>query len=305
MKRQLLSVWICWGLLCPQSYAQGYESVPRVSCGRLERLAWFPSAFVDARHVDVWLPEGYDTSSRYPVLYLNDGQMLFDSAVAWQGQEWGVDEVLCALNTKKLLKACIVVGVWNNGDKRASEFFPQKAMQYLDETGKKALAARTNDNPLADAYLKFIVRELKPVIDQRFATLPDPSNTFVAGSSMGGLISMYAVCEYPEVFGAAACLSTHWPVLFYNKNNPIPAAILAYMKRNLPPPKNHRFYFDFGTENLDALYAVWQKKVDKMMCKKRYRKKNWKTLEFPGASHTPIDWNKRLHVPLAFLLRPN
>jgi len=305
MPIRMLAVWAMWGLIWPFCLAQTDELKPKVSCGSLVRLERFPSAFVDARHVDIWLPAGYDTAIRYPVLYMHDGQMLFDSSIAWKGQEWGVDEVLCDLNARNLLKKCIVVGIWNNGDKRPAEFFPQKAMQYLDEKGRKALATRTNDQPLADQYLKFIVSELKPVIDQRFATLPEATNTFVAGSSMGGLISMYAVCEYPDVFGAAACLSTHWPVLFYNKNNPIPAAILAYLKRNLPPPKNNRFYFDYGTENLDVLYAVWQKKVDKLMCRKKYRKKNWKTLEFPGASHTPIDWNKRLHVPMAFLLKPN
>lgn len=305
MRGRILAIWALWGVFCPFGLTQVDEPEPRVSCGSLVRLERFPSAFVDARHVDVWLPEGYDTASRYPVLYMHDGQMLFDSSVAWRGQEWGVDEVLCAIHAKKLLKDCIVVGIWNNGDKRPAEFFPQKAIQYLSETGRQALATRTNDIPLADAYLKFLVFELKPTIDQQFATLPDRKNTFVAGSSMGGLISMYAICEYPGVFGAAACLSTHWPVLFYNENNPIPAAIFAYMKRNLPPPKEHRLYFDYGTENLDALYAVWQKEVDKLMCKKQYRKKTWKTLEFPGASHTPTDWNKRLHVPLAFLLKTN
>ena len=76
----------------------------------------------------------------------------------------------------------------------------------------------------SDAYLKFLVTELKPFIDSTFSVATDRSNTFIAGSSMGGLISMYAVCEYPAVFGGAACLSTHWPGIFTAENNPIPEA---------------------------------------------------------------------------------
>lgn len=83
----------------------------------------------------------------------------------------------------------------------------------------------------SDRYLEFLVKELKPFIDRNFSTRPDRSNTFIAGSSMGGLISLYAICEYPETFGGAACLSTHWPVLYSTENNPLPDALRRYMKK--------------------------------------------------------------------------
>ena len=110
----------------------------------------------------------------------------------------------------------------------------------------------------SDAYFKFLIEALKLFIDSIFATRKERKNTFNAGSSMGGLISMYAICEYPEVFGGAACLSTHWPGLFVAEDNPVPQAILAYLQSRLPDPKTHRFYFDLGSVDLESRYAPLQ-----------------------------------------------
>lgn len=258
---------------------------------------------MEARHVDIWLPPGYDSTARYPVLYMNDGQMLFDTNITWNRREWGVDEVLCRLIQEKTVPPCIVVGVWSNGSKRPSEYFPQKAVRNLKQKGKNLLATRTNHIYLADQYLQFLVAELKPKVDSQFATLPLPAHTYIAGSSTGALNALYAICERPDIFGAAACLSTHWPAVFTNENNPIPKAVRKYLKKKLPRPQSHRIYFDHGTENLDALYEVWQKKVDRLMRRKGYKKgKNWESLIFEGEAHTEIAWNKRLHIPLQFLL---
>jgi enterochelin esterase-like enzyme len=276
--------------------------MPNVACGTLHRWENFASTYVDARNVDIWLPPGYDGARKLPVLYMHDGQMLFDSNITWNRQAWEVEDVLCDLMEKKMIQTCMVVGIWNNGAKRAAEYFPQKAIAKLDENGKKRLLSRSKDEPSADAYLNFIVKELKPKVDATFATLSDPKNTFIAGSSMGGLISLYAICEYPEVFGGAACLSTHWPGIFTNENNPIPDAILSYTKEHLPSPKNHRIYFDHGTATLDSLYGIWQKKADKIMKKKGFSSKNWKTSVFPDEPHTETAWRRRFHVPIVFLL---
>jgi enterochelin esterase-like enzyme len=121
------------------------------------------------------------------------------------------------------------------------------------------------------------------------------------GSSMGGLISIYAISEYPDVFGGAACLSTHWPGIFSLHDNPIPEAFYAYLDEHLPNPKTHKIYFDFGTETLDAMYAPLQAKVDTIMRDKGYSAANWKTMRFEGAAHTESAWQNRLHIPLQFL----
>lgn len=301
--RWLIAIIGCCGL-SNVLVAQHSLNLPNLVCGSLTRSEGYVSKFVDARNVDIWLPAHYDPNLKYPVLYMQDGQALFDSTKTWNHQEWGVDDVLCALSVDKQIRDCIVVAIWNNGEKRAAEYFPQKVLDSMSEENSQLLMPRIKGKPLADNYLKFLVLELKPEIDKVLPTLADPANTFIAGSSMGGLISLYAICEYPEVFGAAACLSTHWPGIFTNENNPIPEAILAYLAEKLPSPKNHRIYFDHGTDTLDSLYGVWQSKADILMKKKGFEQGNWMTKVFPGAPHTEEAWRKRLHFPLTFLLKP-
>ena len=264
------------------------------------------------RNVDVWLPEGYSAKQKYAVVYMHDGQMLFDSTTTWNKQEWGVDETLTKLMVEKRIKSCIVVGVWNDGKNRHSDYFPQKPFESLPETYRDSLihqAKRNKETALfsrnvqSDAYLKFLVTELKPFIDSSFSTKKDRNNTFIAGSSMGGLMSMYALCEYPSVFGGAACLSTHWLGIMPSPNNPFPDAFVDYLSKNLPNPKQHTFYFDYGNQTLDAFYKPCQTKVDDVMAKKGYNAKNWQTREFLGADHSEKSWKARLDIPFLFLLK--
>ena len=279
--------------------------------GTIKHFENFPSAFVDSRNVDVWLPDDYSAKKKYAVLYMHDGQMLFDSAITWNKQEWGVEDVLGKLIREHKIRDCIVVGIWNNDQYRHAEYFPQKALEYLTSGEKTELLNTTTgeekrrlllEGPVADNYLKFLVQELKPAIDSCFSTFKDRKNTFIAGSSMGGLISMYAICEYPDIFGGAACISTHWPGTFKAEDNPVPGAFLAYLKDHLPSPKTHKIYFDYGTETLDAMYKPYQQLADAIMKAKGYTSKNWITMEFVGEGHTEKAWGKRLDIPLTFLL---
>ena len=285
--------------------------LPAVSSGTISRLENFPSKFVDARNVDVWLPAGYNQGSKYAVIYMHDGQMLYDSTTTWNKTAWDVDDVLSQLLTERKIIDVIVVGVWNNSA-RHTEYFPQKPFESLSDEQKETIYAASRENGYSvfngqsiqsDNYLKFLVQELKPVIDATFSTHTDQKNTFVAGSSMGGLISMYAICEYPDVFGGAACLSTHWPGIFTIEGNPIPEAFTTYLKNNLPDPKNHKIYFDYGDQTLDALYPTIQVKVDDVMRDRGYTKKNWITKYYPGEDHSERAWKKRLDVPMEFLLK--
>ena len=281
-----------------------------VSSGQLYRIENFESEHLPARNVDIWLPDGYNADESYAVLYMHDGQMLFDAATTWNGQEWGADEVLGQLIKSGKIRKTILVSNWSTDDRHA-EYFPQKPFESLSESFQDSLinhAKRHGDTPLfsrtilSDQYLKFLVTELKPYIDRHYSTLPDRENTFIAGSSMGGLISWYALCEYPDVFGGAACLSTHWPGSFEAENNPIPAAFANYLDQNLPAPGLHKIYFDYGTETLDAMYEPLQLKVDEVMKQKGYDASNWTTLKFEGEDHSENAWKKRLHLPLEFLL---
>lgn len=285
--------------------------LPSAGSGTVQRFENFPSRYVAARNVDVWLPDGYTARKRYAVLYMHDGQMLFDSMRNWNGQEWQVDETAGRLLRERKIRDVIVVGIWNTGLSRHTEYFPQKAFEALPLPLRDSLYKKfgSGENDLfyrkqvqSDAYLKFLVEELKPFVDSVFTTRKERENTFIAGSSMGGLISMYAICEYPEVFGGAACLSTHWPGLFVAEDNPVPQAILAYLQSRLPDPKTHRFYFDLGSVELESWYPPFQKQADEILRAGGYSRKNWQTRVFPGENHSERAWAKRLEIPLVFLL---
>ena len=278
------------------------EPIPQVRAGSIERLPLFHSEFIEARNVDVWLPAGYSRSKHYNVLYMHDGQMLYDANTTWNKQAWMVDQAVTRLANAGLIPDTIVVGIWNNPALRHSEFFPAKAVALIAPPWHdRFLEEGLHQKMLADQYLRFLVTELKPAIDQKYSTRPDRDHTFLMGSSMGGLISLYALSEYPEVFGGAACLSTHW-VGGYQANAAIPLALLNYLQAHLPSPSEHRIYMDHGTETLDALYQIPQQLVDQLVRDHGYDDSHFMTRVFPGAAHTETDWSKRLDLPLQFIL---
>lgn len=298
--------------------------------GRVEEYPQFESAYMSPRQVFVWLPDGYSPRKKYPVVYMHDGQMLFDDTWTWNGQEWEVDEVLGRLIAEGKVPPAIVVGV-AHGNNRFGEYFPEKVLGYLgavpdsltggwyvssgdtpdgmkDRTDKQTAALRSQtytdagdaakpdqvsvscpgpasasaalDYMLAsgtvyeaDEYLRFLTSELKPFIDSHYSTLPDRQHTFVAGSSMGGLISLYALCEYPDVFGGAACMSTHLPMITsadYDRaadiSQTVFEAFLRYLSDNLPASSgSHLLYTDRGDSTLDALYPPYQDRLDSLL----------------------------------------
>jgi predicted alpha/beta superfamily hydrolase len=284
------------------------NSLPQVVSGKIERIENFQSKYVTARNIDIWLPEGYSGSKKYAVLYMHDGQMLYDPTQSWNKRAWDIDDVASDLLSKNKIKNFIVVGIWNGGQTRHQDYFPQKPFEQLKQTEKDTVVAqlqkagRTKDifQPQSDKYLQFIVKELKPYIDKKYSVNTNKENTFIAGSSMGGLISLYAICEYPKIFGGAACLSTHWVGTFTLENNPFPNSFIKYLKKKLPNPKNHKIYFDCGDQTLDAMYPKIQMQVDGLMKNKGYA--HWLTKYFPGEDHSEKSWNKRLDIPLVFLL---
>ncbi len=142
-----------------------------------------------SRRIWLYLPAGYYKSGKeYPVIYMHDGQNLFDAAAAFGGEEWQVDETMNSLKAR-----CIVVGIDNGGDKRITEYNFFETQKFGKGEGKQ--------------YINFIINTLKPHIDKTFRTLPGRQHTFTAGSSMGGLISFLAALYYPQVFGGAGVFS--------------------------------------------------------------------------------------------------
>ena len=197
------------------------------------------------RHVEIWLPPGYDTSrARYPVLYMHDGQNLFDPRIANTGVDWGVDEAVVRLVERGLIPPIIVVGAWS-GERRGLEYSPW------------------HDAP---DYARFLVEELMPRVNRSFRTLTGPSHTATMGSSMGGLLSFYLVTHHPDVFGACGCISTHFPLSeavaaevftgFQVQGVPDTTPyIVRDIRAGLRVPKGARYWFDYGTLGLDSAYA--------------------------------------------------
>lgn len=277
----------------------GFESSsqPEVN-GQLIEWPDFPSGLATSRKIVVWLPPGYrsDLNQRYAVLYAHDGQNLFDPRTAFAGVDWGLDQCLSRLLARGAIRPTMVVGVCNT-PKRYQEYDPEKVFEQHLSPLEQAAYIREHGRPLADRYLKFLVEELKPFIDREYRTLSGRADTLLLGSSMGGLISLYAVCEYPEVFGAAGCLSTHWPALR--------GKMAAYLPAHLPCPQNHRLYFDFGTETIDTQYEPYQQQVDLLLQNRGYRRGlDWMSRKFDGDDHSERAWRRRLHIPLEFLLQP-
>jgi len=280
------------------------QPLPQVDVGRIERLERFASRHVDARHVDVWLPDGCSATARCDVLYMHDGQMLFDASTTWNRQAWNVHLALSRLIAAGRVAPTIVVGIWNNGPLRHSEYFPEKFLRHVPEPEHAQVVAKgLAGRPRADAYLRFLVEELKPAIDARYATNPGRDHSFVMGSSMGGLISIYAMNEYPQVFGGAAGLSTHW-VGKAEPNAVLPLAAFTYLRDHLAPPDGRRLYMDHGTTELDALYPTYQAFVNQIVRDRGYVEDRDAMLRvFDGTGHNERAWAARLEIPLRFLLR--
>ena len=267
----------------------------------------FPSKYVTQRNVEIWLPAGYDSIHSLPVLYMFDGQNIFHGKKSWIENKydhgWQVDLTLDSLYRLGTVPKIIVVGIFNTGLSRYSEYIPnqpkkkiKEQLKFAEERVIKSLDA--NGGIKSDSLLKFIVKELKPYVDKTYKTKKGKEHTFLAGSSMGGLISAYAICKYPNVFGKAACISTHWPVL--------DGVFIEYFKYHIPDSKSHKFYFDYGTKGLDKYYEPYQLKVDSIMVSNGYEKNlNWLTKKFYNEDHNVDFWRKRFHYAMEFFFHNN
>ena len=253
---------------------------------------------LNRRRVDVWLPEAYHSnpSTSFPVLYIQDGQTVFDT---WRrgAEGWEIHKAITRLAEEEKIFPPVVVAISSTLN-RAGDYLPAKALSVSvgsDESKESNFVGKTKPkNIVSDLYLDWMVSTLKPAIDQRYRTLTDPQYTALMGSSLGGLISLYALCEYPEIYGKAACLSTHWPA--------VGEGMLAYLAERLPQPGQHKIYFDYGSEGLDHEYEPWQARVDALLRQKDYREgKDFASWNFAGEDHTTTAWKNRVHIPLTFL----
>lgn len=236
---------------------------------------WSPQLF-NERDVYAYLPPSYGTDGRrFPVVYMQDGQNLFDDALSFAG-EWHVDE---ALEAARDAPQCIIVGVSNTGERRIDEYTPFNDVRHGGGDG--------------DRYLDFLVDTLKPLVDSDFATLPEREHTGIAGSSLGGLISLYGFFSRPEVFGFAAVMS---PSIWFAERT-----ALRWVWR---ATGNHgRLYVDVGTREGRRTLAD-ARRLKRTLVRMGYVEGvDLRYVEAEGAAHNEAAWGARFPDALDFLLR--
>ena len=231
------------------------------------------------RQVRLYLPPGYATSGkRYPVLYMHDAQNLFDNATSYAG-EWKVDETMDALSKSGQLEL-IVVGIDNGQAKRMTELSAWSSPRFGTAEGEQ--------------YMDFIVKVVKPLIDKDYRTLPDRANTAIMGSSMGGLISHYAVNQYPGVFSKAGVFSpAYWTAM------PVYGFVAAKQV-----PKDARVYMLMGSEEGESMVPDAQR-MAALLAKTGHPANNLAFKVVPGAKHNEGFWSGEFREAVLWMFAPN
>ncbi len=257
-----------------------------MTVGDVRHHSTYRSRFLGTHHdVLVYLPPGYDDTEdrRYPVLYLHDGQNVFDGETAFiRGQEWEVDESAERLIRARAMQPVIIVAVHNAGDARIDEYTPSP---------DPGLSRGGN----AINYGRFLVEELKPFIDREYRTWRAARNTGLGGSSLGGLVSLFLWNEYPHVFGRLAIMS---PSLWWDRR-----VILRTLEQS-NHPQRPKIWLDVGTCESDSPEVSVR---DARLLKELLLRKGWREghdlryLEAQGDGHNELAWARRVPPMLRFL----
>jgi len=284
-------------------------TAPAVGQGRFVEQDVHSSELSQQVHLTIWLPPGYDVDRRrrYPVVYMHDGQNLFFKERSAYQKVWAADRAALGVIAAGKVAPFIIIGVDHPGEARYRQYFPAKvATEPVRHTLEKAAG------PLhGDAYVRFLADELKPVIDRSYRTRPQPRFTAVAGSSMGGLISLYALAERPDVFGLAAAVSTHSPLVGPDEIAKVPrlaetikAGWRVYLYERLGAPRGRKLWMDHGTKTLDQHYAPFQAVIDAEVRRIGWRDgRDFQSRVFDGAEHDENAWAARLPEIFGWLLR--
>jgi predicted alpha/beta superfamily hydrolase len=239
--------------------------------GKVEYIRGITGDGILPRDVIIWLPPGYDKNKidRFPVLYIQDGQNIIDPATSSFGYDWQIDEVADSLIKANKIQKIIIVGIYCTSD---------RSLEY--------------GGSMSDAYMKFIVNKLKPLIDKAYRTKSDRKNTAVAGSSLGGTISFMLAWKYPKVFSEAACLSPAFHIDNYD--------CVKLVKDEVRVNKL-KIYIDIGSIGLETRLQPGVDDMLSLLKGKGY--KEGKDLEYykdPNAEHNEQFWAKRIWRPLEF-----
>lgn len=268
-------------------YNEPAPPIQPVRTGTIRSHPGFTSKFLGPRDVLVYLPPGYDKepSRRYPVLYMNDGQNIFDAASA--GMEWQMDETAEKLIGSGQIESVIIVGVYNT-EAREDEYTPT----YMEWKRPDGVVLKGGGK--ADLYGRLLIEELKPFIDRTYRTLPEPRHIGLGGASHGGLVSLHLGLKHPDVFGNLLVVSPSVPRDDY--------AILKTVAA-LPTKTAQRIWVDMGTREGDELLTGARRLREALLAKGWKPGADLKYLEQEraGAGHDEIAWASRVEGMLQFL----
>ncbi len=246
--------------------------------GHLDYIRNVKGEGIPPRDIIIWLPPGYDENigKQYPVIYMQDGQNLFDPSTSAFGVDWQLDETADTLIRYGKMKPVIIVGIANT-KWRNSEYA---------------------ENDTGYAYMKFVVEKVKPLIDSSYRTLTDPGSTAVGGSSLGGLISFMLAWNYPEVFSMVMCVSPALKVYNFDYVD----NVIDYKG----PRKKLKFYFDAGISSRDSLLVPGVREMVQVLKEKGYKKgKDIMLYEDEYGEHNESSWAARAWRPLLFFFGRN
>lgn len=293
--------------------ASSFETSPTREAGpaRFVEQGPFPVAGLPDQRLTIWLPPGYDSSDRtYPVLYMHDGHNLFDPAHSNFKKVWAVDRAVAGLVEQGLIEPHIVVGIWAPGQDRYRQYLPAFAAEAANGIIATKINALSNGKPVvSERYLEWLADELKPMIDATYRTRSGPRDTAIAGSSMGGLMSCYAILERPDIFGRAACISSHWPIMLPDiaeqNFDQVSSIWDDWLEEKLGQPEGRRIWMDHGTATLDQYYAPYQQVVDQRFAATGWQRgTDWHSEVYAGAEHEENAWAARLPEILQWVLAP-
>lgn len=270
----ILFYFIFWGL---QAQEKNQKTSTKASNVRILEKEFELKSLDISHKIWVYLPPNYEKSSKkFPVIYMHDGQNLFDDATSYIG-EWGIDETLNDV-FQKTGKGFIVVGIENSGAKRIDEYTPFKNEKYGG--GKGTL------------YIDFIINEVKPYIDANYRTKTNAKNTAIIGSSLGGLISFYGGLKYPKVFGKIGALSTSF---WFSEE------IYDFATKN-GNQKKLKIYFLVGDKEGEMMVSETEK-MAKTLSEVGFSSKNMKLKIVPEGKHNEAFWKSEFLETLNFLFK--
>lgn len=316
MKAPLAAALLALVIPAPAPATDASHMMPRVSAGKV--IAWpdMDGGAAGKMTVWVWTPPGYGTvkGKRYPVLYMHDGQNLFDPRLAGFGKAWQIDRAISRMATRDDLRSWIVVGIESPHD-RLSTMFPEALFGDLPAAFQdrvRALFKENGEGPTLKgaAYQRFVARIVKPRVDRTFKTLRGRSDTAVMGSSFGGLASLAAIAAYPDIYGSAAALSVTASLASpADKGAPEEQAVReeiaafgAMFNRSTMRPTANHIYLDNGTGTSDGTLEPYARALAAL-----FEARGWKPgtevdyRTFAGAAHDETAWAQRVDIPLAFL----